>query len=171
MALLSLAVALSLDAFSVALSIGLLDSNKNKHLLFSLLVGVFHFIMPLFGTITNKVVLKNIIINGNRLLGAILLILAIEMILDLKNKNEITIKINYILLSLTVSIDSYFTGIGLGSFNGINPVKFFLFSATSFCFSLIGCKLGLVGKKKYDKIAKCAAIVILLVLCVKCILL
>ena len=167
MDLLIIAVVLSLDAFSVALSIGLINSNYKKHFIFAVLVGLFHFLMPSLGNITSIIVLKNIIVNGNRLLGFILLILAIQMLFDLKSKKEITIKLNLLILALSVSIDSYFTGVGLGSIEGINLSKYLVFSITSFMFSLIGCKLGVVGAKKYDKIANWAAIIILFLLSVK----
>ena len=171
LAILYIAVALSLDAFSVALSIGLTNKDNKKHLLFSSLVGILHFFMPLLGTITNKVFLNRIVVSGNKLLGFILLILAIQMLLEIKDNKEVIIKMSYSLLALTVSIDSYFTGIGLMSFEGFKIMSFLIFSITSFSFSIVGCKLGVIGKTKYSKLSQYLAIIILLALSVKYILL
>ena len=52
-------ISLSMDAFSLALVYGMTGMKNKEKLLLSLIVGVYHFIMPLigliFGTILNKI--------------------------------------------------------------------------------------------------------------------
>ena len=164
-----LAIALSIDAFCVALSIGFLTNSSKKHMCFAAFVGLFHFFMPLLGAITNKIALKSIIVNGNKLMGVILIILVIQMILEIKNNKE-NIKLNIPILAFSVSVDSYFAGIGLSSLNE-NNINFLLFSTISIIFSYTGCKLGVLGKTKLKNIAKWISVIILLVLGVKYLLL
>jgi len=44
-------VSLSMDTFSISLSLGTFNISKRKTLFLSILVGIMHFFMPLFGTI------------------------------------------------------------------------------------------------------------------------
>ena len=46
--LLLIGISLSMDSFSFALTIGTYYNNKKDFLLYSLIVGVFHFFMPFF---------------------------------------------------------------------------------------------------------------------------
>ena len=162
-----MAVALSLDAFSIALIIGLFENNPQKYVTFSLIVGVLHFIMPSLGSITNSLILKNLLINSNIFIGVVLLTIAFSMILDFKNDNQKVNSTNIWLLSLSVSIDSYFAGIALKSLNNFNMLIFLYFSFFSFTFSFAGCMLGRLGHKKLGKISNIVAILILIMLSVK----
>ncbi len=165
-----MAIALSLDAFSVSLITGLIENNIKKYIVFSTIVGVFHFIMPSLGALTNHIFLENIIINANRLLGFILLIIAISMIIDNSKKENTISKAGIITLAFSVSIDSYFAGIGLKFLENFNIFIFIIFSIFSFTFSLLGCMLGRLGQKSFGKISNYLAIAILLMLSVKYIL-
>lgn len=169
--ILSLAIALSLDAFSVALTIGLTSDSKKRGLFFCLIVAVLHYLMPTIGMITNKLILSNILINGNKLLGFILLVLTIQMIIDLKSTKKKQANVSVFLLAFSVSIDSYFTGIGLKSIDGFNISYFLVFSIVSFMFSFAGIMLGKLGKTKDEKKSLIIAIIILLLLSVKYLLL
>jgi putative Mn2+ efflux pump MntP len=162
-----IAIVLSLDAFSVALSLGLTKSSTKSNTLFAILVGIFHFIMPSLGSLTSFAIFKKIVINGNKLLGFVLIILTIQMLLDLRKNREFTIRPSIILLAFSVSVDSFFTGMGLGTQKDIKIANYLVFSLFSFIFSILGCKLGVAGAKKYDKIANWAAIIILFMLSVK----
>lgn len=168
--IISIAVALSLDAFSVSLSIGTFEKNYKTYFKFAAIVGLFHFFMPLFGSFTNYLLLRNLIINGNKLMGIILLVLSIQMILDLFKKNEENFSLDLkktILLALSVSLDSYFTGIGLKSITNHLIFSFFIFSLVSPIFTFVGCILGKIGKKYLGKYANYLAIMLLLILGVK----
>ena len=110
-----IAIVLSLDAFSVALSLGLTKSSTKSNTLFATLVGIFHFIMPSLGSLTSFAIFKKIVINGNKLLGFVLIILTIQMLLDLRKNREFKIRPSIILLAFSVSVDSFFAGMGLGT--------------------------------------------------------
>ena len=162
-----MAIALSLDAFSVSLVLGLIENSAKKHLFFASLVGIFHFIMPTIGAITNVIVFNSFIINGKKLLGITLFVLVLSLLFDLKKeKNSIT-NSNILVLAASVSIDSYFAGLGLKSLETFSLLYFLVFSAFSCIISLAGCRLGQIGKDRLGKIANYLAIILLLLLSVK----
>ena len=56
------AISLSMDAFSLSLAYGTLDLERKNINLLSLIVGAYHFIMPLLGMwFANKLIIKPII--------------------------------------------------------------------------------------------------------------
>ncbi|MBQ9834411.1 MAG: manganese efflux pump [Bacilli bacterium] len=166
----SIAVALSLDAFSVSLSLGTFEKNYKNYLKFALTVGIFHFIMPFLGSFTNHLLLRNLVINGNKLMGLILIVLAIQMLIELIRNKEEVFKLDFkemLLLALSVSLDSYFTGIGLKSITNNLLLSFIIFSVVSSIFTFMGCVLGKFGKKYLGHYANGLAILLLLILGVK----
>ena len=165
-----MAIALSLDAFSVALVLGVINKKKSNHLLFSIVVGILHFIMPCVGALTNSILFKNLFISGNKLLGITLMVLALSILIDLKNDKETFKNSNIIVLAFSVSIDSYFSGLGLKSTSNFSLIYFFVFSIFSCIIALTGCILGNYGKSKFGGKANYIAIIILLLLSVKYIL-
>ena len=44
-------ISLSMDTFSLALSMGTYEKKKKKIVIYSLIVGTFHFILPLLGNL------------------------------------------------------------------------------------------------------------------------
>jgi manganese efflux pump family protein len=123
-----IAVSLSMDAFSLALIYGTQGIAKKDKLLLSLIVGVYHFIMPLIGVIIGNLITSKILINTNILVGIILSLIAVEMIIssfkETNNKFLLTFP-SYLIFGLSVSIDSLTTGIGLSfSFCGVSTFKF-----------------------------------------------
>ena len=71
-----IALSLSVDAFSLSLSLATLNISKKKMVLFTTLVGIMHFFMPLFGSIIGNNITYYLNINSRLLLGLILIILA-----------------------------------------------------------------------------------------------
>lgn len=165
-----IAIALSMDAFSVALIVGTIERKYSNYIFFASIVGIFHFFMPLLGNYTNTIIFQNIIENANKFLGIILLFIAITMIIDLKNKKEknYSLKQNsYFIISLGVSIDSYLTGIGLNNIMVQKEIVFLLFSIFSFSFTFLGCNIGRFFKNKLGIYANIFGILILLLISVK----
>lgn len=163
------ALALSMDAFSVAVTLGINCSELKKKLVFISLVGACHFIFPFGGMMLGQTVLKNIIVNGERILGLILLILAVEMIYEFFHKEE-NLKFTYpslILLVISVSMDSFMTGIGLYSMNVNIASTLIIFSLTSMFFSTLGICLGKVFNRLIGKYSEIIGILILVSLGVK----
>ena len=104
-----------MDAFSLALIYGTQSISKKDKILLSLIVGIYHFVMPLIGLNIGLFVTSKIIINTNILVGLILSLIAIEMIISsFKEKEEkfLLSIFGYLLFGLSVSIDSLTTGIG-----------------------------------------------------------
>ena len=152
---------LSLDAFSLCLSIS--DAHKKK--LFPLYVGIFHFVMPLFGRIINTRILSLIIDVTNIIGGIILIYLAIKIILETYSKKRLTYNdYSLLYLALLVSLDSLSVGIGLGNtWNNIflPPI---VYSLVSGIITYIGIKVSNTLHKKNSNLANWLAIIILMVL-------
>ena len=147
-----IAVSLSMDAFSLALIYGTQGIAKKDKLLLSLIVGVYHFIMPLIGVIIGNLITSKILINTNTLVGIILSLMIISSFKETNNKFLLTFP-SYLIFGLSVSIDSLTTGIGLSLIT-----KNCIFSSTVFCitsmlFTYLGLNLGDTLNRKYGKIS------------------
>ena len=112
-----------MDAFSLSIVYGTLNlSNKIKNFL-SITVGIFHFIMPLLGSILGLFIVNHIISNPDILVGIIFTVLSIEMLLNIKEldeeKKDFKSLANAFIFGFSVSIDSFSVGIALGTHNEI----------------------------------------------------
>lgn len=145
-----------MDAFSLALIYGTQKITKKHKLILSIIVGIYHFIMPLLGLIIGSYLTSKIIINTNILVGIILSLIAIEMLISsFKDKEEkflLSIP-GYLIFGLSVSIDSLTTGIGLPAIADNYILTSTIFSITSFLFTYLGLNLGNILNKKYGKIS------------------
>lgn len=143
--ILTIAIALSMDTFSLSLGIGTGNISKKRCILFSIIVGIMHFIMPLIGNLIGNKIVEIFMLKSNFLLGIILIYLSVTMLMELmkpedkpKNMNIF----NMFLFSLGVSIDSFSTGIGLSAITSNMLIAVIIFSITSFCFTYIGLLIG-----------------------------
>lgn len=146
-----LAVGLSMDAFSLSLIYGTLNLKSSMQKLMSIMVGIFHFFMPLLGYQIGELILKVIKVNPDILVGIIFIILGLEMLLSLKKKDQVKILTgiaSIVFFAFTVSIDSFSIGIGFGVANINMLLPCIIFSLTSAIFTYIGV---LLGKKLSDK--------------------
>ncbi len=140
-----IAVALSMDTFSLSLGIGTSNLSKKRCLLFSIIVGIMHFIMPLIGTCIGKKLVELFMLKSNFLLGIILIYLGITMLIEIIHPDEKPKELklwNMIILAIGVSIDSFSTGIGLTAITSNMLMAVMIFSVTSFCFTYIGLLIG-----------------------------
>ena len=86
-------IALSMDTFSLSLSLGTFNVTNKKALKLSFLVGIMHFIMPFLGMLIGGKLTQILELKSDILLGFILIIIAIEMLIDIiKGEEE---KFNY----------------------------------------------------------------------------
>lgn len=135
-----IAVSLSMDAFFLSIAYGSLNLEKKKVYMLSIIVGLYHFFMPIFG-----ITFGNILnIKSNYIVALIFLVIGINMIFDIYKEKKIKpISLLYMLLfGLSVSIDSFTVGIGLSKimkFTMLCPVTF---SLVSLIFTYIGLVLG-----------------------------
>ena len=162
--ILLIAIALSMDTFSLSLGISLLFKN-NKIYLFPIMVSIFHLIFPIIGSLIGIKLLEYIKTTPNKLLGIIFMFLFLKLFKDIifDKEKEININtINLILLAILVSIDSLITGIGLSTITTIVPM--IIFSLVSFIFTFVGLKIGKYAKNELGNIANIIGLLLLLAL-------
>ena len=162
-----IAVSLSMDAFSLALIYGTQGITKKDKVLLSLIVGIYHFIMPLIGVTIGNLITSKILINTNILVGAILSLIAVEMIIssfkETENKFLLTLP-SYLIFGLSVSIDSLTTGIGLSLITNKYVISSLIFAITSLSFTYLGVNIGDKLNQKYGKMSTIIGGTILLLL-------
>ena len=141
----STAVALSLDAFSLAIIYGTVINSKKTFLLISTIVGIFHFFMPLLGYLISNLLIVKIIPNTGIISFFVFLILGLEMITS-KNENDNLLNlssiINILLFAFTVSLDSFSVGIAISSRNEPIMIPIIFFSVVSSLFTFTGLSIG-----------------------------
>ena len=60
-----IAVSLSMDAFSLSLAYGTISMQKKDVNLLSIIVGVYHFFMPILGMVIGKIMYDVVHLSGN----------------------------------------------------------------------------------------------------------
>ena len=145
-----LAVSLSLDAFSLSLSIGNLLVIKNKILL-SIFVGIFHFIMPTLGQVLGEKFFLITNVNLNLFTFVIFLYIGLVMLKEYFSNEDNYFKFNYLnacIFSFGVSLDSFGVGMTLQS---TLYLKFLIFSIVSFSFTIIGLLFSIKLKQVFKR--------------------
>lgn len=154
-----IAVSLSMDAFSLSLAYGTLNLKKEYIKRQSLIVGTYHFFMPLLGLKIGKIILNLIKIKPDIIVFIVLLFIGIEMITETVKKEEevkiMTLK-EQILFGLAVSIDSFSVGIGLEAITTNYILSVSIFSLSSYIFTYIGL---ILGKKINNIIGKISTLI------------
>lgn len=160
-------IGLSMDAFSLSLSLGTTNPTKKTIIKTSIIVGIFHFIMPLLGYFIGYA-FKYRITNINILTFVLFLILSIEMYKSKdEENNNILNNLTILLIAFSVSIDAFTVGIAFGLNNEIILVSSTIFSITSALFTYFGLTLGKTLKSKYKKLSTYLGIILLLVVAIK----
>ena len=157
--LLLIGISLSMDAFSLALSIGIYYNQLNVFK-YALTTGVYHFVMTLLGFLIKSSTISIININEKAAFIFIIVLIICGILLD-NNKDSNKI-INPLVFGLSVSLDSFMIGITLK--NNYLLFACIIFSITSFIFTLLGFKLSSYLNKKYDQYSKYISITILLII-------
>ena len=161
--LIMIGLSLSIDAFSLSLSYGLLDIKKKDIIRTSLIVGLFHFIMPLLGNFIGKIITDNLNINNKYILMFVLIMILIEMIKSINEEEKeynLTI-IGSILFAFLVSIDSLTIGIGINYITNKIIMACTVFSSMSIIFTLLGFILGKNISNKRKKKSKYIGIILI----------
>ncbi len=160
-------IGLSMDAFSLSILYGTLSFSKKKILLLSSFVGLFHFLMPLLGYMFGSYLFSYLAINTHALVGAILGIIAIEMLLSVKKEEQLTnlTTISSLLLfAFTVSIDSFSVGIGLSGLTDQILMSALIYALLSGMFTLLGLSIGKNLNRLFGKLSTIVGAMILLIL-------
>ena len=152
--LIVVAISLSMDAFSLSLAYGTLNLPKKSIFLLSIIVGIYHFIMPLLGLCVGSAIISHIKINPDIIVFIVLIFIGLEMFFESFKKEEKVKMMNYLemfIFGFAVSVDSFSVGIGLKAIH-IHPIICScIFSLCSLFFTYIGLLLGkkinlLIGK-------------------------
>lgn len=152
--ILLIAVSLSMDAFSLALAYGTLCLDKKQIFKLSLIVGIYHFFMPLLGMFIGGNILRILPLKPDFIVFLILSIIGVQMIFEsFKEEKKVELKsiVQLLIFGLAVSIDSFSVGIGLEAISDNFIMCSCLFSLISFVFTYLGLILGkkinlLIGK-------------------------
>lgn len=159
-------VALSMDAFSIALSIGTTHLSKNRFILIPIVVSIMHFVMPLIGLFLGNQILSLININPKIIMTIILLYLAFLMYKD-RNNDKVT-KINSLLsiflFALSVSLDSFSVGIGLKALTDKIIIPPIIFSLCAGTITYMGLILGKYSQKVWKEKASLIGIILLILI-------
>ena len=162
-----IAIALSMDTFSVALSLGTANIKIKKAIILSITVGIFHFIMPLIGMKIGKNILVLLPFDHEYFLGIIFLVLSMKMIYDLFIEKKESINLNIlgiIVFSLTVSFDAFTTGLGLIAITNNILLSISIFMIISYLFTIFGILIGKYVNKKIGKLSSILGIIILIIM-------
>lgn len=159
-------LSLSMDTFSVCLSIGTFNISKKKMVFFPLLVGAMHFFMPLFGIILGRKITNFLDINTSFLLGIILIFIGIQMLLEIKkeDKNINFSILNMFLIAISVSLDSFSTGLGLLAITSNCLLSGIIFSTCAASFTFLGLLIGKYSSSKLGIYSNIMGILLLFIL-------
>ena len=138
-------ISLSMDAFSLALIYGTQSISKKNKIILSIIVGIYHFVMPLLGVFLGNVILKYLVINLSIVVSIIFLFIGIEMIISSikDDSHDFVVSIfGFLIFGLSVSIDSFTTGIGLNVINNNYLEVSSIFCIVSGSFTYLGLILG-----------------------------
>lgn len=162
-------VSLSMDAFSLALLYGTQELSKKDEILLSIIVGMFHFFMPLIGLSLGNLLYSYFVFNFNLVVGIIFSIIGIEMVVSAIKGEDVNILLSiwgFLLFGLSVSIDSLTTGIGLKAICDDYLEVSTIFMMCSGIFTYVGLKFGNKLSDSFGKVATIGGGIVLIILAV-----
>ncbi|MCI7240981.1 MAG: manganese efflux pump MntP family protein [Bacilli bacterium] len=160
-------ISLSMDAFSLALIYGTQSISKKNKIILSIIVGIYHFVMPLLGVFLGNIILKYLVINLSIVVSIIFLFIGIEMIISSikDDSHDFVVSIfGFLIFGLSVSIDSFTTGIGLNVINNNYLEVSSIFCIVSGSFTYLGLILGNKLGSIFGKLSTIIGGVILIIL-------
>ncbi len=166
--LIILALALSMDAFSLALSIGLQKIKKDVIIKCAIIVGIYHFFMPLIGNYIGQYFFLVVNIKSDIILGSVLIIIAINAIIEKFSTDKakfVNSILGYNIFAFSVSIDSFSVGFAL---ENSKYIYYLIFALTSAIFTYLGFICGNAVNDLIGKIAEYIGIVILIGFAIIC---
>ncbi|WP_100374190.1 manganese efflux pump MntP [Bacillus sp. FJAT-45037] len=144
--LLIMAGALGMDAFSVALGMGMLGLHMKQIFRIGVTIGAFHVVMPLLGIVTGKVLSNYFGMIATYIGGGLLLIIGVQMIIAaFKNEDASLVKPmgwGLFLFAVSVSLDSFSAGLSLGMLGAKTVLTVGLIGAMSMVLSWLGLLMG-----------------------------
>ncbi len=174
--LLLIAVALSMDAFAVAVGKGLslLKIEFKKAAIVALYFGIFQALMPLIGYVLGISFQEKIIAIDHWVAFALLTFIGINMIRESRKAEDMINSSlafgHLLLLAVATSIDALAVGVSF-AFLQVNIYSaIIIIGCVTFAFSLLGVKLGNIFGSKYKSRAELAGGIILIIIGLKILL-
>jgi len=162
-----IAISLSMDAFSLSLAYGTFNIRKSSISILSLIVGVYHFFMPIFGMIVGQKVINLLPIKPEIIIFIILFLIGIQMIVEsFGNKTEIR-KLNFtemLLFGFAVSLDSFSVGLSLKYIYKNPYVCALIFSISSSIFTFFGLNIGMKVSNYFGRMSTLLGGIILIII-------
>lgn len=186
--ILVVAVVLGMDAFSLAMGLGVNGVSRRYELKFAGVVGIFHILMPLAGLQLGLTVGKILGIWAARLGAAVLAYIAVEFLVEgYRQVRAVSFKFNeghkffrnnryysvdqdlkgIILLGLSVSVDALTVGFGLGTLRMPVLITALIMGTVAGIMTLLGFLGGRVCSRFVGIYAQMLGGLILLILAVK----
>ncbi|TBL73075.1 manganese efflux pump MntP family protein [Paenibacillus thalictri] len=142
-----MAVALGMDALSLGIGIGMRGIRLLDIAKISLIIAVFHMIMPLMGMFTGQYVSHLLGSIATMLGGALLVLLGAHMVYSSLKGDEVRpfdhrTLWGMLVFALSVSVDSFSVGVSLGMFSSDLLLTVLLFGSFGGAMSIIGLLLG-----------------------------
>jgi putative Mn2+ efflux pump MntP len=181
------AVVLGLDAFSLSLGLGLQGRSRKYGIKFSIMVGLFHIIMPLIGLNLGLTAGKFLGVWASRLGAIILAYIAVDFIIKgyresrphsytFKEGKSIIAQQNdsfrenwgnMLLLGISVSIDALTVGFSLGTFKMPVFITVIIMGIVAAIMTLLGFLGGRMFSRLVGSYAQMAGGLVLAVLAIK----
>ena len=164
--ILLIGISLSMDAFSLALAYGMTSIKEKEKILLSLIVGAYHFIMPLIGLNFGFLLSKINLISIDLIATIILSYIGIDLIISSSKEEDKPILsiAGFLLFGLSVSIDSLSVGIGLKAITSSYYLSSIIFYLYSGIFTYLGLSLGNILGKKIGLYSKTIGGIILIII-------
>lgn len=165
--ILLIGISLSMDTFSLSLSVGSIANKNNLIKILPLFVGIFHFFMPLLGNFIGLNIIKLLDLASNVILGTVLIVLGINLAVHYIKDETADIKISFlglIFFALSVSIDSFSVGLGINDITSNYFLASIIFAFCSAAFTYLGIIIGKYSSKLIGKYAIILGILLLLLL-------
>ena len=162
--ILLIGISLSMDAFSLSLAYGMIGISKKNIIVLSIIVAIYHFIMPLIG-LTIGIFISSLI-NLHIIASIILIYTGVDLILS-KEETISESKTSFLIFGLSVSLDSLTVGIGLNAITKVYLLSALTFSICSGIFTYLGLILGnVIGNKigRYSKIVGGTILIIIAII-------
>ena len=160
-------ISLSMDAFSLSLVYGTYGISTSDKILLSIIVGVYHFIMPILGNYLGNYIMDYFIFKSNIFIAIVFLIIGIDMIISSVKNKEDKLLYNiwgFLIFGLSVSIDSFTTGIGMGAISSNYFMISMVFMICSGILTFIGLVFGNKFSDRYGNYSTIMGGIILIVL-------
>lgn len=140
-----MAFAVSMDAFSISLGMGVYKIRLRQIFYIGIVVGIFHLLMPLIGIFAGHLLSGTFGEITIYIGGILLIILGLQMVLTIFRSDDssvIPVGWGVFLFSFLVSIDSFSAGLSLGIFGAKAALAVICFSTMSIGLTWSGLLIG-----------------------------